>query len=139
MIRADRYAGNYTTLLAWTLVELTFGVITASLPTIAFLLPGGANTTKDNTASAFSKNISQARDTFRERTTRGTTTSKSDDVITRQDEIELTSAEATEADWDSLRQSRVPYAQKRVTYERSLTRNDGSQPAQYGPLEPHAR
>lgn len=135
---ADRAPGNYTTLLAWTLVELTFGVITASLPTVAFLLPGGADTTKDKTASAFSKNISHTRDTFRERT-RAATTSKNDEVIVRQDEIELTSTEASEADWDSLRQSRVPYAQKRVTYERSLTRNDGTQPGQYGPLEPHAR
>ena len=38
------YSGNYTGILGWSVVELTLGVLAASLPTLAFLLPFSART-----------------------------------------------------------------------------------------------
>lgn len=46
------FKGNYTGILAWSIVELTVGVLTASLPTLAFLVPGWTSTSSSSSSSA---------------------------------------------------------------------------------------
>ncbi|KAK5120367.1 hypothetical protein LTR85_006306 [Meristemomyces frigidus] len=136
---------NYTTLLGWTLVEITFGVITASLPTVAFLLPGGVRSAADYSATADS-HVNPTFTSRRQHTDRDRPTAfkhhmgedEGDERIMRQDDIELTSTAASDGDLDALATSAVvPYESKggAAVYSRSAPRSDGKLPGRYGPLE----
>ena len=134
---ADSSAGNYTALLGWVLVELVFGVITASLPTLAFLLPGGMSSTADDSATAQSQNNtihSQRQNKTQERPAMFKLDLGADHIgIMCQDEVELTSLAASEVE---LEGGPLPYECKvTVMHSRPLPKSEEEQPDRYGPLE----
>lgn len=137
---------NYTDLLAWTLVEMVFGVITANLPTLAFLLPGKMTSTRDYSATANSRTngtfTSQRQDRRREEGYEFKSyLGRDEEGIMRQDEVELSSAAASEADIEALHSTHyVPYDRKApAMFSRSMPKMDDKQPQRYGPLEHEGR
>ena len=131
--------GNYTTLLAWSLVEIVFGVITASLPTLAHILPGGVNSTVNHSGTAVSHTghtltQTQSRGGYNDQSVPSKPRLGADEYgIMRQDEIELSSSAASEVDVESGAPS-VPYDHKAMSH-----RLDEKQPPRYGPLDYNAR
>lgn len=137
--------GNYTDLLAWTLVEIVFGVITASLPTLAIFLPGGLRSGTTYTVwqvtGPSATQYSQYQYPPSERLNSWAQYKSYDDEgIMRQDHFELESAATSVR---SIEGGEVRIAQAMPHQRQSAilissghsNRSEPNQPGQYGPLE----
>lgn len=133
---------NYTELLAWTLVELVFGMITASLPALAVLLPGRGKSVAGHSTTPYtagSVNITRHTGAMQSRQEADYKPyfGKEDDVgIMRQDEYEMSSTAASDVEIDAVQSSHaLPGQKSATTHTRAIPRIDDTQPSRYGPLE----